>query len=36
MGSYGSIQAPVPFKEPPRKPWFIRKITGATLTKAGK
>ncbi len=36
MGSYGSIQAPVPFKEPPRKPWFIKKITGATLTKAGK
>ena len=36
MGSYGSIQAPVPFKEPLRRPFFIKKITGATLTKAGK
>lgn len=36
MGSYGSIQAPVPMKQPPRKPWFIKKITGATLTKAGR
>ncbi len=36
MGSYGGIQAPIPFDKPPRSPYFIKKITGATLTKAGK
>ena len=36
MGGYGGIQAPVPFDKPPEKPYFLRKITGATLTKAGR
>ena len=36
MGGYGGIQAPVPFDTPPEKPYFLRKITGATLTKAGR
>ena len=36
MGGYGGVQVPVPFDEPPAKPWFMKKITGATLTKAGK
>jgi hypothetical protein len=31
MGSYDSYQA-----NPPKVPWFTRKITGATLTKAGR
>ena len=36
MGGYGGIQAPVPFEKPPEKPFFMKKITGAALTKAGK
>ena len=36
MGSYGTIQAPIPFEKPPRVPFFLKKITGATLTKAGR
>jgi len=36
MGSYGGIMAPIPFDKPPRKPFFIKKITGATLTEAGR
>jgi len=36
MGSYGSIQAPIPFARPPKSPYFLKKITGATLTKAGR
>lgn len=36
MGGYGGIQAPVPFDKPPKSPFFIKKITGATLTKAGR
>ena len=31
MGSYDSYQA-----NPPKVPWFTRKITGATLTEAGR
>lgn len=36
MGSYGTLQAPVPFAQPPKSPFFLKKITGATLTKAGR
>ena len=36
MSSYGGIQAPEPFDVPPKKPFFIKKITGAALTEAGK
>lgn len=36
MGSYGSLQAPVPFEKPPKNPYFVKKITGATLTKYGR
>ena len=36
MGGYGGIQAPVPFDKPPKRPFFLKKITGATLTKAGR
>ncbi len=36
MGGYGGIQAPVPLETPPRRPFFLKKITGATLTKAGR
>ena len=36
MGGYGGIQAPVPFEKPPKRPFFLKKITGATLTKAGR
>ena len=36
MGGYGGIQAPVPFDQPPKRPFFLKKITGATLTKAGR
>ena len=36
MGGYGGIQAPVPFDKPPKSPFFLKKITGATLTKAGR
>ena len=36
MGGYGGIQAPIPLENPPKSPFFIKKITGATLTKAGK
>ena len=35
-GGYGGISAPVPLKERPERPFFVKKITGATLTKAGK
>jgi hypothetical protein len=36
MGGYGGIQAPVPFDKPPQRPFFLKKITGATLTRAGR
>ncbi len=36
MGGYGGIQAPVPFDKPPKSPFFLKKITGATLTRAGR
>jgi hypothetical protein len=36
MGGYGGVQVPVPFEEPPALPWFMKKVTGATLTKYGK
>jgi hypothetical protein len=36
MGSYGTMQAPVPFARPPKSPYFLKMITGATLTKAGR
>ena len=36
MGDYGGISAPVPLPVRPKSPVFIKKITGATLTKAGK
>ena len=32
MGGYGGIQAPVPFDKPPKRPFFLKKITGATLS----
>ena len=31
MGSYDSFR-----EDPPKSPWFTRKITGATMTKAGR
>ena len=36
MGGYGGIQAPMQFEQPPERPFYLKKITGATLTKAGK
>ena len=36
MGGYGGIQAPAQFDKPPKKPFYLKKITGATLTKGGK
>ncbi len=36
MGGYGGIQAPVPFDTPPERPFFIKRITGAALTEAGR
>ena len=36
MGGYGGVQVPEPFEVPPATPWFMKKITGATLTKYGK
>ncbi|MDO4207711.1 MAG: hypothetical protein Q4D15_09010, partial [Lachnospiraceae bacterium] len=36
MGGYGGIQAPMQFEQPPKRPFYLKKITGATLTKAGR
>ena len=36
MASYGGLTVPEPFDRPPRIPYFLKKITGATLTKAGR
>ena len=36
MGGYGGIQAPMQFEQPPKRPFYLKKITGATLTKGGK
>ena len=36
MGGYGGIQAPAQFEKAPQRPFYLKKITGATLTKAGK
>ena len=36
IGSYGGMAAPVPIKNQSKVPFFLKKITGATLTKAGR
>ena len=36
MGGFGGIQAPQQFEQPPERPFYLKKITGAALTKAGK
>ena len=36
IGSYGGMAAPVPIKNQSKVPFFLKKITVATLTKAGK
>lgn len=36
IGSYGGMAAPVPIKNQSPIPFFLKKITGATLTEAGR